>query len=278
MQIRQEEIATAIVNGGRSYMFRKLTAAELDVILSSINKEQHFLYYSYLTFRRQNTVHYGQYSDQGELLGVLAFLSGLPFNAFSVYPVQQSFCLSSMLAFMKDELHLHNHAVGSFIINEEELQVFASQLEFYSPPQKLLLMKHIHEDVLPTADKHVMHLGPAHFQRIEAKMNELQTMAFSKEELQNPFYGVMAQDELIAVGGYHIYSEDYVELGNIGTDVAWRRNGYGKKVCAELTRQGHAISANVYLNVFEENVGAISLYQSLGYELICQQYIVEFVI
>lgn len=39
----------------------------------------------------------------------------------------------------------------------------------------------------------------------------------------------MAQDELIAVGGYHIYSEDYVELGNIGTDVAWRRNGYGKK-------------------------------------------------
>lgn len=56
-------------------MYRKLTAAELDVILSSINKEQHFLYYSYLTFRRQNTVHYGQYSDQGELLGVLAFLS-----------------------------------------------------------------------------------------------------------------------------------------------------------------------------------------------------------
>lgn len=39
----------------------------------------------------------------------------------------------------------------------------------------------------------------------------------------------MAQDELIAVGGYHIYSEDYVELGNIGTDVVWRRNGYGKK-------------------------------------------------
>lgn len=86
-----------------------------------------------------------------------------------------------MLAFMKDELHLHNHAVGSFIINEQELQVFASQLEFYSPPQKLLLMKHIHEDVLPTAYKHVMHLGPAHFQRIEAKMNELQTMAFSKK-------------------------------------------------------------------------------------------------
>lgn len=36
---------------------------------------------------------------------------------------------------MKDELHLHNHAVGSFIINEQELQVFASQLQFYSPPK-----------------------------------------------------------------------------------------------------------------------------------------------
>jgi ribosomal protein S18 acetylase RimI-like enzyme len=34
----------------------------------------------------------------------------------------------------------------------------------------------------------------------------------------------------------------------------------------------------VYLNVLEENVGAISLYQSIGYELMCKQDMIEFVI
>lgn len=259
-------------------MFRELTPTELKVILSSINREQHFLYYSYLTFRKQNTVHYGQYTDQGELLGVLAFLRGLPFYAFSVFPVQKSFCLRSMLSFMKEQLHLPNDAIGNFIINEEEMAVLASQLEFLKSPKKLLLMKHIHEEALPPVDKCVLHLGPPYFDLIESKMAELHTMAFTREELRHPFYGVMEQRELVAVGGYHVYSEDYVELGNIGTGVAWRRQGYGKKVCAELTRTGRLVTPNVYLNVLEENVGAIRLYQSIGYELVCKQYMVEFVI
>lgn len=259
-------------------MFRELTPTELKGILSSINREQHFLYYSYLTSRKQNAVHYGQYTDQDELLGVLAFLKGLPFYAFSVFPIHESFCLRSMLSFMKEQLHLPNDAIGNFIINAEEMAVLASQLKFHRSPRKLLLMKHIRKDALPPVDKCVLHLGPSYFELIESKMAELHTMAFTREELRHPFYGVMEQRELVAVGGYHVYSEDYVELGNIGTDVAWRRQGYGKKVCAELTRAGRVVTPNVYLNVLEENVGAIRLYQSIGYELICEQYMVEFVI
>lgn len=259
-------------------MFRELTSTELNEILSSINREQHFLYYSYLTVRKQNTVHYGQYTDQGELLGVLAFLRGLSFYAFSVFPVQKSFCLRSMLSFTKEQLHIPNNAVGNFIVNEEEMAVLGSQIEILKPSKKLLLMKHMHQGVLPPADKQVVHLGPPYFELIESKMTELQTMAFTRDELRHPFYGVIKQEELIAVGGYHIYSEDYVELGNIGTDASWRRQGYGKKVCTELTRNGREVTPNVYLNVLEENVGAVQLYQSLGYELICEQYLAQFVI
>ncbi|WP_227011847.1 GNAT family N-acetyltransferase [Paenibacillus lutimineralis] len=210
----------------------------MKAILSSINREQHFQYYSYLTFRKQNTVHYGQYTNQGELLGVLAFLKGLPFCAFSVFPVQKSFCFRLMLSFMNEQLNLPNDTVGNVIVNEEEMEALASQLEFHKSPKKLLLMKHIHKKALPPVDKRILHLGPPYFELIESKMADLGTIAFTKEELRYPFYGVMEQDELIAVGGYHIYSEDYVELGNIGTDVAWRRQGYGKKICAELTRWG----------------------------------------
>lgn len=259
-------------------MIRELIPAEMKSILSSMNREQHFLYYSYLTARKHNSVHYGQFTDQGELLGVLAFLRGLPFHAFSVFPVEKSFCLRSVLSFMKDELNLPDNAVGSVIVNEEVMALLASQLELVKSPKKLLLMKHIHQEALSPVDTSVVHLGPSDFELIESKMADLDTMAFSKEELQYPFYGVMEQRELIAVGGYHIYSEDYVELGNIGTDVRWRRQGYGKKICTELTRSGRRVTSNVYLNVLEENIGAITLYQSLGYALMCKQYMVEFVI
>ncbi|MEK5253001.1 GNAT family N-acetyltransferase [Paenibacillus sp. FSL F4-0125] len=179
---------------------------------------------------------------------------------------------------MKDQLNLPDNAVGSVIVNEEVMALLASQLELVKSPKKLLLMKHIHQEALPPVYTSVVHLGPSDFELIESKMADLDTMAFSKEELQYPFYGVMEQRELIAVGGYHIYSEDYVELGNIGTDVRWRRQGYGRKICTELTRSGRRVTSNVYLNVLEENIGAITLYQSLGYALMCKQYMVEFVI
>ncbi|MEI0736911.1 hypothetical protein VQ056_09885 [Paenibacillus sp. JTLBN-2024] len=82
-------------------MIRKLTPEELKAILASLDRERHLLYYSYLTFRKPRTTHYGQFTDQGGLLGVLAFLEGLPFYAFFVFPVHPSFDFSAVLAFTK---------------------------------------------------------------------------------------------------------------------------------------------------------------------------------
>ncbi|MEC0204771.1 GNAT family N-acetyltransferase [Paenibacillus lautus] len=257
-------------------MIRRLLPEELGRLLETINREQHFLYYSYLTFRKNHTVHYGQFSEYGELLGVTAFLKGLPFYAFSVYPLQTSFQFLSVLTRMKRDLELPDVAIGSFIVNEDEWEVLNPEIDVMKPPAGILLMKHRHLEDLPLGDDEVFRLDPSYFDLIESKMAEFHSMAFAREELQNPFYGVVQDRKLIAVGGYHIYSDDYVELGNIGTDAAWRRQGYGKKVCAELTRKGRAITPDVYLNVLEENLSAVRLYQSLGYITVCKQYIVEF--
>lgn len=257
-------------------MIRRLFSEELEIILASINREQHFLYYSYLTFRKKHTVHYGHYSEHGELLGVAAFLKGLPFYAFSVYPVQKSFRPQPVLALMKQELGIPDGAVGSFIVSKDGWAFLGLKVDVKKPPKGIWLMKHLHPGDLPAQDEAVFRLGPSYFEQIESIMTELGAMAFAREELQNPFYGVVHDQELIAVGGYHIYSEDYVELGNIGTEPAWRRQGYGKKVSAALTRAGRAVTSDVYLNVLEDNLNAVRLYQSLGYETICEQYLVEF--
>lgn len=90
----------------------------------------------------------------------IGFFRGLSFYAFSVFPVEKSFCLRSVLAVMKDQLSLPDNAVGNVIVNEEVMAVLASQLELVKSPKKLLLMKHIHQEALPPVDTSVLHLGP----------------------------------------------------------------------------------------------------------------------
>jgi len=259
-------------------VIRRLLSEELDKLLGSINQEQHFLYYSYLTYRRHVSLHYGQFSESGELLGVLAYLNGLPFHAFSVYLLKPQFQLRSVLAHLKQELDLPGNAEGSFIVHADEWQMLSPNVDVTKPPTEIWLMKYVNSEGLPLTAEEVIPLGPAHFDRIEDKLAEIQAMAFAKEELKNPFYGVMQDQELVAVGGYHLYGQDYVELGNIGTDRGWRRQGFGKKVCAELTRKALDISPHVYLNVLGTNTAAIQLYQSLGYVTVCKQYMVTFAV
>ncbi len=249
---------------------------ELTAILNTIDRDHHFLYYSYLTARKHNAQHYGQFTDEGELTGVLAFLKGLPFYAFSAYAVQRAFQLQPVLSYIKRQLQLPDQATGSFILNEQEMAYLSAQVNFTRPPRGLILMKHMNLKALPPQDERVQQLASFSFPQIEELMAELNTMAFTKEELNYPFFGALAEQKLIAAGGYHIYNGDYAELGNIGTNTAWRRQGYGRSISAELTRNARALTPNVYLNVLEENEAAIRLYESLGYERICKQYIVEF--
>ncbi|OZB92369.1 GNAT family N-acetyltransferase [Paenibacillus sp. XY044] len=258
-------------------MIRLLTPNELDLIKKSINRDQHFLYYSYLTVRKQNTVHVGHFSDQNELLGILASFKGLPFLAFSFLPLQSAFCLQSTLKFMGSQLNFPKHGMGSIIVNEADLDMFTSQITPIETPRKILLMKHVDQEALPKhTPLNVTPFGPAHHNLIESKMTEMNTLAFTKDELDYPFCGIMEENQLVAVGGFHIYCEDYAELGNIVTDISYRKRGYGRSISTELTRVGKLMTPNVYLNVIDNNDVAVRLYQSIGYQIIRSQYMINF--
>lgn len=259
-------------------MFRRLDQRELDFILKRIRKDNHLLFYTYLTVRKKKTIHYGQFAHDGQLLGVLAYLKGLPFHAFSLYPMSRNFEINPLLSYIKNDLHIPDPSVGSTIINEQEKNFFTSQIKVIHPIKEMLLMKHVDLTRLPPPDERVIRLETRHFHLIESIKNELEFMAFTKEELDLPFYGVIQNEELIAVGGYHIFAHDYVEVGNIGTVKHMRRKGWGKRITAELTRKGREISDDVYLYVFNENTAAIRLYESLGYKPLSKLYFIEFYI
>lgn len=257
---------------------RRLSQQELNFLIDKVHKEQHLLYYTYLTVRQNQTIHYGQFNHNGELLGVVAYLKGLPFHAFSYYLINDSIKIQPLLSYIKSELNLPNHSIGNTLVPETDQSFFSAQIELIQPIKELFLMKHKDPSLLPPVDPRVIKLNSTHSHLIQVRMNELNAIAFTEDELHLPFYGVIQDENLIAVGGYHLFDHDYVEVGNIGTVEEMRRKGWGKRISTELTRHARKHSDNVYLYVQSNNIPAIRLYKSIGYQVVFKCQMAEFYI
>ncbi len=100
---------------------------------------------------------------------------------------------------------------------------------------------------------------------------------FAAKELEtNPFCGIKHEGEFVSVGGYHFFDSQLVELGNIITCPSNRGKGYAKAVTSELVRMGLQCSPNVYLSVLAHNKAAVRLYETLGFDVFVQSYMIEF--
>jgi hypothetical protein len=117
-------------------------------------------------------------------------------------------------------------------------------------------------------------LGPAH----SGQLTELFTLggglAFSPAQVEGGvFYGVLVEGQLVAVAGTHLTSPIYgvAAVGNIFTRPDYRGRGLGtattSAVVAELLQSG---IRDVILNVGQDNVGAIRIYERLGFERYCR--------
>jgi len=80
----------------------------------------------------------------------------------------------------------------------------------------------------------------------------------------------------MAIGGFHMYTEEFVELGNIGTSIHHRKKGLGTQITSDVCRLGLQKSPHVYLVVFADNAAAIHLYEKLGFETVARYAFVEF--
>ncbi len=115
------------------------------------------------------------------------------------------------------------------------------------------------------------------FPKDSGKLAELYALgggeAFSSGQMeQGVFYGVLANGRLVAVAGTHLVSPSYgvAALGNIFTHPAYRGRGYGvattSAVVGELLGFG---MRDIVLNVSQDNMVAVRLYERLGFECYC---------
>lgn len=93
------------------------------------------------------------------------------------------------------------------------------------------------------------------------------------------YFGVYVDDNLVSIGGIHVYSEKYrvSAVGNVATSQAHRNQGYGKQVMTKLCDELFKAVDYIGLNVKADNESAIALYQKLGFRKIgeYEEYLVD---
>lgn len=116
-------------------------------------------------------------------------------------------------------------------------------------------------------------LGPGHAGQLAALYGLGGGGAFSPAQIERGvFCGVLSGDRLVAAAGTHLVSPTYgvAAVGNVFTHPDYRGRGYGtattSAVLAELLRLG---IRDVVLNVAQDNVAAIRIYERLGFERYC---------
>ncbi|MFT9370813.1 GNAT family N-acetyltransferase [Paenibacillus polymyxa] len=255
---------------------RLLSDETIYQLTNQIHRDQHLLFYSYLSQRKEQAKFVGQYVDD-KLTGVLAYFCGLSFPAFSFHCInREELNFTALIASTKEIIQLKKNAVCGTILCDRDLQLFQSHGLITGNPQRFLTMKHMDQSKL--LDSNLAGL---------VKENEVPEIVhllrnggmkfFTRSELeQYPFLGIKECGHFIAVGGFHFYDSKLVELGNIYTSPAHRGKGLAKHLTSQLTKLGRTLSSDVYLGVMEENQVAVQLYKGLGYEVTAEQTIVDF--
>ncbi|KHF41250.1 GNAT family N-acetyltransferase [Halalkalibacter okhensis] len=255
---------------------RLLTQETVIQLIDQIDREQHLLFYSYLTQRRDSAQFIGQFVNH-QLTAVLAYTSELSFPAFSFYCANnQQVYFHELITFTRTTLQLDEHVICGTILCDRDLQLFQSYGLITGNPQRFLTMKHGDQAKL-LEDNRAERIKEEEYSEAIDFIRKGGMRFFTRSEIKGcPFLGIKDGRDFVAVGGFHFYDRQLVEIGNIITKPEYRGRGLGKLLTSQLTWMGKQLSADVYLGVMKENQPAVHVYESLGFETTAELSIVDF--
>lgn len=255
---------------------RLLTHERILDLLPSLNPNENLLFYSYLTQRKEKALFFCQFVKEN-LTSILAYFSEFSFPAFSFFPVNNNdLYLPQLITFTWETLKLGENAICGTILKKQELELFKYYGLIAGIPQHFFTMKHQDESKLIASHWGEKIRENEYSKAIEFLQNGGMRF-FTKSELENyPFLGIKEGMDFVAVGGYHFYDTNLVELGNIVTRVDCRGKGLAKHLTSELTFLGKEVSSDIYLGVLADNLPAVRVYEGLGFGITADLFIVNF--
>lgn len=79
------------------------------------------------------------------------------------------------------------------------------------------------------------------------------------------YFGIYKADKLIAAAGERMQMNEFTEISAVVTHPEHTRKGYAKQLTNHTTQQILEANKTPYLHVLESNIGAIKLYEKLGF-------------
>lgn len=265
---------------GVNSLLKLRTGHEQRQLLEQISLEDSYILYGNMYLRTDRSVVVTD-SVQGELRAIGSYLKGMPFHAFSLHVVagEGNYEMEPMLSYMKEVLDGSLPDGQKGVIALAEPSTKRVQIPNILATRTMHLMKLIDpERLLPVGQSRILELSEA--QIVENMAAELGMISFRAEEVaEMPHIALFSEGgEPMAVAGFHVYDEAYVEIGNIGTSVHHRQKGLGTQISSDISRIGLEKSANVYLVVFADNPMAIHVYEKLGFVTVSSYAFIEFLL
>lgn len=97
-------------------------------------------------------------------------------------------------------------------------------------------------------------------------INSIQPGYFKeKTRIMGDYFGIFKNDKLIAVTGERMKMYDFTEISAVITHPDYLGKGFAKQLVAHAVNKNLKQNIIPYLHVVEDNIGAIKLYEKLGF-------------
>lgn len=126
----------------------------------------------------------------------------------------------------------------------------------------------VYEPIAITINDPIVKLTDEHIDALYELVNLVQPGYFKrKTALLGNYYGVFKNEELVAVTGERMQMNDFIEVSAVVTHPNHTGKGYAKQLVAHTVNEIFNQNKIPYLHVIEDNIGAIQLYEKLGFEI-----------
>lgn len=119
-----------------------------------------------------------------------------------------------------------------------------------------------------TASSEIVHLQNKHVPQMIALTEMMHPGPFFPRTIEFGNYeGIFKDDDLVSMAGQRLHPGDYVEISAVCTHPAHKGKGYASELIISQIHQIRLASAIPFLHVKDDNLQAVRLYKSLGFEV-----------
>jgi len=131
----------------------------------------------------------------------------------------------------------------------------------------LCLQMIIHDPIDIPIDEQIVKLGEEHLDDLLQLVQIAYPEYFKRKTYSlGNYYGIYRDNQLVAITGERLQMDQFIEVSAVITHPEHTGKGYAKQLVAHTVYEIFAQNKTPFLHVAESNIGAVKLYEKLGFQ------------